>query len=445
MVSVVIENVNMHNKIRQTANPIRLIPALLLALSFYSLPSLAQEVVSIDKIIAIVDADVILQSEFDMRWTQVQEQLANVQGPRPSESEIKEQLLEQLISESLQLQMASRAGLRVDDNQMNQALDTIAQQNNMTFDQFRQILEQQGLYLQTREQLRKDLILQQFQNGAVNQRIDITRQEVENYLRSEAGQASIAPEYRVSHILIEHAAGPQQSQREELAKLIYQQLQEGADIQQFIAAGQMLGIPLGGSDLGFRKTEDLPSFFRDVVPNLTLGQISEPFSSTSGWHVVQLKDLRGGANLEIQQFHVRHILITPNEIRTESQSEDLINELYQRILDGEDLGDIARQHTDDDSSIVAGGDLSWVTFGQYSPEFIAVIQNLEPGQMSEPVRLETGWHIIELLETRIEDVTDENMRFQAEQILRQRKFENERENWLTELRDTAYIDIKIEL
>lgn len=435
----------MHNKTRRTANPTRLITALLLVLSFFSFPAQAQEVVSIDKIIAIVDDDVILKSEFDMRWTQVLEQLANVQGPRPNEKEIKEQLLEQLISESLQLQMASRAGLRVDDNQMNQALDTIAQQNNMTFDQFRQILEQQGLYLQTREQLRKDLILQQFQVGAVNQRIDITRQEVENYLRSEAGQASIAPEYRASHILIENATGPEQSRREELAQLIYQQLQEGADIQQFIAAGEMLGIPLGGSDLGFRKTEDLPSFFREVVPTLNLGEISEPFRSNSGWHIVQLKDLRGGANLEIQQFHLRHILITPNEIRTESQAEDLINELYQRIQDGEDLGDIARQHTDDDSSIVAGGDLDWVTFGQYPPEFFAVFQNLEPGQMSEPVRLESGWHIIELLDKRIEDVTDENMRYQAEQILRQRKFENELENWLTELRDTAYIDIKIEL
>jgi peptidyl-prolyl cis-trans isomerase SurA len=343
------------------------------------------------------------------------------------------------------MQMATRAGVRVDDNQLNQAINTIAQQNNMDFQQFQQVLEQQGVYLQTREQLRKDIILQQFQTGSVNNRIDITRQEVENYLRSQAGQADIAPEYRIAHILIENADGPQQSRRDELAQFLHQQLENGTEILQFINAGEVSGIPVGGGDLGFRKAEALPSMFREVVPGMTLGEISEPFTSSSGWHILQVKDIRGGASLEIEQYHVRHILIQPNEIRTESQAEDLINEIYQRILDGEDFGDIARQLTDDESSIVAGGDLDWITFGQFPPEFLAVVQSLEVGEMSEPVRLESGWHIMELLETRIEDMTDENMRFQAQQILRQRKFENELENWLTELRDTAYVDIKMDL
>lgn len=418
--------------------------ALLLVLSASTLVQ-AQEIQSLDKIIAIADDDVILQSEFDMRWAQIEQQLANAQGPRPDVNAIKKQLLDQLIIENLQLQIATRNGMRVDDNQLNQAMNTIAQQNNMSFEQFRQVLENQGLYAETREQLRRDIILQQFQNGAVNQRIDITRQEVENYLRSEAGQADIAPEYRVAQLLIERVEGSEQGRRDELARLLHQQLKDGAEIMQFIKAGQVSGIPVRGSDMGFRKVEDLPQIFQDVVPDLRLGEISEPFTSPSGWHIVQVMDLRGGANLELEQFHVRHIQIEPNEIRTEAQAESLINELYQRIQDGEDLGDIARQHTDDETSIVAGGDLDWVTFGQYSPDFMAVIQEMEPGDLSEPVRLESGWHIIELLETRIEDMTEENMRYQAEQILRQRKYENELENWLTELRDTAYIDIKIDL
>jgi len=404
----------------------------------------AQEVESLDKIIVIADDDVVLQSEFDMRWAQIEQQLANVQGPRPDPAELKQQLLDQLIIENLQMQMATRAGVRVDDNQLNQAMNVIAQQNNMSFDQFRQVLENQGIYAQTRQQLRKDIILQQFQTGAVNGRIDITRQEVENFLRSETGQADIAPEYRVAQILIERTDGPDQARRDELANLIYQQLVDGVEIYQFINAGQVSGIPVRGSDLGFRKVEDLPQVFRDVVPNMVLGEISEPFSSPSGWHIIQVTDLRGGATLEIEQFHVRHILIEPNEIRTEAQAEDLINDLYQRIQGGDDLGDIARQETDDETSIVAGGDLDWITFGQFPPEFLAVVQNLEDGEMSEPVRLTDGWHIIERLETRLEDMTEENMRYQAEQILRQRKFENELENWLTELRDTAYIDIKID-
>ena len=431
-------------KIRSTVN--NSCSALLL-LMLVLLPGLAQtqEQISLDKVIAIIDDDVLLKSEFDMRWAQIQAQLDVLEGQRPDESLLRKQLLDQLIIENLQMQMATRAGVRVDDNQLNQAMNTIAQQNNMDFQQFQQVLEQQGVYLQTREQLRKDIILQQFQTGSVNNRIDITRQEVENYLRSQAGQADIAPEYRIAHILIENADGPQQSRRDELAQFLHQQLEDGAEILQFIASGEVSGIPLGGGDLGFRKAEALPSMFRDVVPGMTLGEISEPFTSSSGWHILQVKDIRGGASLEIEQYNVRHILIQPNEIRTESQAEDLINEIYQRIQDGEDFGDIARQLTDDESSIVAGGDLDWITFGQFPPEFLAVIQSLEVGEMSEPVRLESGWHIMELMDTRIEDMTDENMRFQAQQILRQRKFENELENWLTELRDTAYVDIKMDL
>jgi len=445
MASAVTENENMYSRqLRRTVNHSCRV---LLLLMLVQLPgmTLAQEQISLDKIIAIVDDDVLLKSEFDMRWAQIQAQLDALQGPRPDESVLRKQLLDQLIIENLQMQMATRAGVRVDDNQLNQAINTIAQQNNMDFQQFQQVLEQQGVYLQTREQLRKDIILQQFQTGSVNNRIDITRQEVENYLRSQAGQADIAPEYRIAHILIENADGPQQSRRDELAQFLHQQLENGTEILQFINAGEVSGIPVGGGDLGFRKAEALPSMFREVVPGMTLGEISEPFTSSSGWHILQVKDIRGGASLEIEQYHVRHILIQPNEIRTESQAEDLINEIYQRILDGEDFGDIARQLTDDESSIVAGGDLDWITFGQFPPEFLAVVQSLEVGEMSEPVRLESGWHIMELLETRIEDMTDENMRFQAQQILRQRKFENELENWLTELRDTAYVDIKMDL
>ncbi len=417
---------------------------LLVLLSIASSIVFAQQPLTLDRIIAIADDDVVLKSEFDMRWESIQAQLASIQGPRPDETVLKKQLLDQLIIENLQMQMATRAGVRVDDNQLNSALNGIAQQNNMTFEQFRQLLESQGVYNTTREQLRRDIIMQQLQTGAVNNRIDITRQEVENFLRSEAGQADIAPEYRITQLMIEHADGAEGSRREELADFLYEQMRQGAEIEQFIAAGQVSGIPVRGSDLGFRKTEEMPSIFQEVAPQLTLGEISAPFRSESGWHIVQLKDLRGGANLEIQQYHVRHIQIEPNEIRTESQAEDLIHDLYRRIQEGEDLSDLARQNTDDESSMVSGGDLDWITFGQLPPDFLAVVQDLDIGKMSEPVHLQSGWHIIELLEKRMQDVTQENMRYQAEQILRQRKFENELENWLTEMRDTAYIDIKIE-
>ncbi len=296
-----------------------------------------------------------------------------------------------------------------------------------------------------REQVRQDMMINNFQNGSINQRITITRQEIENYLRSEAAQADISPEYRVQHVLVPVDNPARSEQQEELANLIYQQLQDGADILEIAASRQILGLPVSGGDLsGWRKAESLPTIFRPVVPSLEVGEVTEPFTSDSGFHIVKLVEKRGGVDLQVNQNQLRHILIRPNEIRTEQQSEELIHELYQRILDGEDFGDLARVYTDDPGSMVSGGDLDWMTEGQLPPIFESTVKALEIGELSEPFQNEDGgWHIAQLLDRRIEDVTEENARFQAEQILRQRKYDNELENWLTEIRDTAYVNIKL--
>jgi peptidyl-prolyl cis-trans isomerase SurA len=396
----------------------------------------------IDKVVAIVDDDIVLQSEFEGRWKQVQDQIANAQGPVPPEAELRKQVLDSLILEHLQLQMAERAGVRVDDNQLNAAIENIAQSNNMTFEQFRQVLDSQNLYQITREALRKEIIIGQFQNGAVNRRIDISRQEVENYLRSEAGASQIAPEYHVAHILIPYNDNIGVQLQQELADGLYQRLTEGTDIRQIIAARAVSGIPISGGDLPWSKVEGLPSLFADVVPQLQPGEISKPFTSNSGFHIVQLLERRGGSDLKLDQVHVRHILIKPNEIRTEAQAETLIRELYARIQNGEDFANIARQNTDDPQSMVSGGDLDWINRGNLPDDFMDVVYATPVGMMSEPFRASTGWHIIEVLDRRLQDVTEENKRFQAERLLRERKFENELQNWLTEIRDTSYIDIK---
>ena len=396
-----------------------------------------------DKVIAIVDDDVILKSELDNRLETIR---ANGAIPRGlSFDELQDQVLEQLIMENLQMQLAIRSGIRVDDNSLNQTLNAIAQQNNMSFDEFRATLNETGQYQSFREQVRQDMIINNFQNGSINQRITITRQEIENYLRSEAAQADISPEYRVQHVLVPVDNPAQKDQQEELAKLIYQQLQDGADILELAASRQILGIPVGGGDLaGWRKVDALPTMFRPVVPSMEVGEITEPFTSDSGFHIVKLIEKRGGADLQVNQNQLRHILIRPNEIRTEEQTEQLIHELYQRIKDGEDFGDLARVYTDDPGSMVSGGDLDWMTEGQLPPIFESVVSELEVGELSEPFQNEDGgWHIVQLLDSRIEDVTEENARFQAEQILRQRKYDNELQNWLTEIRDTAYVNIKL--
>ncbi len=399
--------------------------------------------IPVDKIVALVDDDVVLQSEFDVRWVQVEEQISKATGPVPPTEELRKQVLDQIIIEHLQLQMANRAGIRVDDNQLNTAMNTIAQQNQMTFEQFTEVLQQQGLYDSTREALRKEIIIGQFQNGAVNRRIEISRQEVENFLRSETGLTETAPEYHVAHILIPNNGGAPTERQAELADVLYTQLMEGgATVAQLIARKQINGITISGGDLGWNKPEALPSVFATVVPALEAGEVSKPFTSPNGYHIVQVLELRGGTALKLNQAQVRHILIKPNEIRTEAQSEALIRELYQRIQDGEDFEDIARQNSDDENSIVAGGNLDWVYDGMVPPDFMGAINATATGEISEPFRAQTGWHIVEVLDRRIQDVTEENKRFQAENILRQRKFENELEDWLTEIRDTSYIDIK---
>ncbi|MBN4074974.1 MAG: molecular chaperone SurA [SAR86 cluster bacterium] len=398
-----------------------------------------------DRVIAVVDNDVILESEFTVRMNSVREQIAAGTIPRgiPIE-ELESQLLDQLILENLQSQLAIRSGIRIDDNTLNQALTTIAQQNNMSFDEFRSVLNQDGQYQSFREQIRQDMMLNNLQSGTINQRITITRQEIENYLRSEAAQADISPEYRVQHILVPVDNPTQNALQKELADLIYQQLQDGADILELSASRQILGLPVGGGDLaGWRKAESLPTMFRSVVPDMEIGEITEPFTSDNGFHIVKLVEKRGGVDLQVDQAQLRHILIQPNEIRTAQQSEDLIHELYQRIQDGEDFGDLARVFTDDPGSMVSGGDLGWMTQGQLPPLFEVAVSELTIGELSQPFQNGESWHIAQLMDRRVEDVTEENARFQAEQILRERKYDNELENWLTEIRDTAYVDIRL--
>ncbi|HHX83337.1 MAG TPA: molecular chaperone SurA, partial [Pseudomonadaceae bacterium] len=181
--------------------------------------------------------------------------------------------------------------------------------------------------------------------------------------------------------------------------------------------------------------------FQQVVPTMQSGEIGEPFLNGSNWHIVHLLETRGGASLSVEQFQVRHILIAPNMIRTEEQAENLIHELYARIQAGEDFADIARQNTDDQASIVAGGNLDWIEDGMLPPDFLAQVRETPVGNLSAPFRVSTGWHIIEVLDHRIQDVTEDNKRFQAQRVLRDRKFENERQNWITELRDTSHIEL----
>lgn len=405
--------------------------------------SVLAQAVPLDRIIAIADEGVILKSEFDTRWEQVKQQLATNPNPMtmPPEAVLKRQLLDQLVIESLQMQNAERVGIRIDDNQLNQAMTEIAGQSGYNFQDFTNLLQAQGIYQETREALRKEIIINNYENSAVNRRISVSRQEVENYLRSEAGISTVAPEYHVAHILIPASSNSSDAQRAELASLLHRELENGADIVQMTASRQISGISVSGGDLGWNKPENLPSLFRDFVPSMQSGEVRPPFTSESGHHIVKLLEIRGGAVLNVEQFKVRHILITPNIVRTEEQAEELIHELHARIQAGEDFADIARQNTNDSGSMASGGDLGWIEDGMLPPDFLAKVRETPIGTISAPFRASTGWHVVEVSERRMQDITEDNKRFQAQRILRDRKFENERQNWLTELRDTSHIEI----
>ncbi|MEI7948890.1 MAG: peptidylprolyl isomerase [Gammaproteobacteria bacterium] len=416
---------------------------LLLALCQFTPVLFAQQQAKLDEVIAVVNEDVVLKSELDARFDQVQKNIAaNPKGPQqPPKDVLRKQILDQLILENLELQLAKRAGVRVDDNMLNEAMSGMAQQYKLTFEQYSKALQQQGLYETAREALRKEIIISQFQRGAVKRRVKISKQEVENYLRSEAGTAAIAPEYHVAHILI--PGNPSDSRHAELADQLYKQIQGGTDIRQLAASREILGMAVSGGDLGWGKIDALPSVFAEVVPALDAGQVSKPFTSSNGFHIVKVLESRGGSALKLDQSKVRHILIKPNEIRTEPQSEALIRQLYQRIKNGEDFAEIARRNTEDTASMVSGGDIDWINDGMLpDDEFMSMVHKTPVGALSEPFRSATGWHILQVMDRRVQDATEDNKRNQAMQILGERKMETELLNWETELHDTNYIDIK---
>lgn len=405
----------------------------------------------LDKVLAIVDEGVVLQSELEARMEQVREQSTTAGQPLPPPAQLRTQLIEALVVENLQVQLAERMGIRYDDDTINEVISSIAQQNNMTFDDYVTVLEGQNEYLNTRNQIRKELTLRDLQRGIVNRRINITDQEIENFLNSEMGRVTMAPDYLVDQTLI--VVGEDDSEdliqaKEQFAQQMLEAIQGGTDFTQARANAQRgaaatppTAYQATGGELGWRKADALPTLFVDLAPTMKAGEIRGPIRSPSGFHLVYLKEVQGDIASMVNQTRARHILIAPNEIRTEEQAKALAESLYTRINGGEDFAQIAREMSDDSASVVAGGDMGWANEGGMPPEFESVIQSMEIGKVSEPFRTGFGWHIAEVLERREQDMSREFSRQQAESSLRGRKFEIELQNWLIEIREQAYVKI----
>jgi peptidyl-prolyl cis-trans isomerase SurA len=409
-------------------------------------PSVLAQRVSLDKIIAIVDEDVVLQSELDERMAEYRQRAQQSNTPLPPPAEFRKQALDTLVLENIQLQLAKRVSVRFSDDILNRVMADMAAQNNMSFDEYVQILVDNNAYISTREQIRKELTLREVQRGMVNRRISITNQEIENFLNSGMGRSTLAAEYLVDHMLIAIAEGEASESVE--SKLRYAtdlvaRLNEGADFVQIRAQAQRGPFSVTGTNFDWRKVAQIPSLFTDVVPTMEIGAVAGPIRAGNGFHIIKLMNIRGGTNRMVDQSHVRHILIAPNEIRTEEQALSLITDLRNRILAGQEFATLARQNSNDPSSVVAGGDLSWVdNFGAMAPTVERVVNSLAIGEISEPVRSPEGWHIVEVLDRRRHDASIEYGRAQAENVLRGRKFDLELENWLLEIREEAFVEYK---
>ena len=413
---------------------------------FLTLPAAAQQRVLLDKIVAIVDRDVVLQSELNNRLEDIRRTAERDNRELPPPNQLRDEVLETLIMENIQMQFAERASIRYDDDTINRVLGNMAQESGLSFEAYIQALEAQGVYLQTREQVRQQLTMQELQRGYVNQRITVTDQEIDNFLNSEMGQEVISADYLIDHILIPvtSADGPPiRSDKLRYAAELVAQLEEGGSITETRArALAERRFALDGTNFGWRKLDQLPSLFANAVEPMSVGQIEGPIEAGNGFHIIQLRDKRGGTEQIVKQTHIRHIMLAPNEIRDEQQTIALINELRQRIVDdGEEFTSLARQNSDDATSVVAGGDLDWVSEGGMPIEMESVVDSLEVGEISEPFRSQMGWHIAEVLGRRESDLSSEYTRSQAANMLRNRKFELELQNWLIEIREEAFVEL----
>ncbi|WP_177412351.1 peptidylprolyl isomerase [Pseudomonas cavernicola] len=405
------------------------------------------EVQSINRVVAIVDNDVIMQSQLDSRLREVQQTIAKRGAALPPEHVLSQQVLERLIIENIQLQIGDRSGIRITDEELNQAIGTIAQRNNMSVEQFRAALAQDGLsYDDARDQVRREMVISRVRQRRVAERIQVTDQEVQNFLASDLGKMQLSEEFRLANILIPvpESSSPETIQAaDRQAKELYQQLQQGADFAQLAIARSASETALEGGEMGWRKAAQMPPPFDGMISALSVGEVTEPMRTPGGFIILKLLEKRGGGSQVRDEVHVRHILIKPSEIRSEAETQRLAERLYERILAGEDFAELAKSFSEDPGSALNGGDLNWIDPNALVPEFRAVMAHTASGDLSKPFKSPYGWHVLQVMGRRATDSSEEFRKQQALNVLRNRKYDEELQAWLRQIRDEAYVETKL--
>lgn len=407
------------------------------------------DVVEVDRIVAVVNSDAITLFELRSRTEQAIAQLRGRNVTPPPREDFERQVLERMIYEKVQLQHAEETQMRIDDRMLEAALGRIAESNNMNATQLRSAVERDGIpWPRFREDIRKEIILSRLRDREVESRVVVTEGEIDNYLANPERKADQREEFNVSHILLRvpEGASPETLMRlKARADAAMEQLAKGEDFARVAASYSDAPDALSGGSLGWRPLDRLPQLFADMLPNLKPGQVSEVMRSPAGFHIMKLVDKRGGAgasDARVSQTRARHILIKTSEVVNDAEARRRLTGIKERLDNGGDFEELARSNSQD-LSAAKGGDLGWLYPGDTVPEFEKVMNALEPGKVSEPVQSPFGWHLIQVVERRVEDVSTERQRAAARLALRERKAEEVYQDWVRQLRDRAYVEIRL--
>ena len=411
--------------------------------------------VALDRIVAIVNDDVITERELLRQMALISNQLRANKRPMPPTDVLLPQVLDQMVTQLTEVQLAARAGITVDDLTLDNTLRGIASDNGMNMEQFREALAKEGTsWADFREQIRREIIINRVQKREVIDRIQISDKEIDDALNVKRGQQTSGRanmEYHVRQILI---ALPESASPEDIAKArskaenTLQALRAGGDFAALAASVSSARDALEGGDLGWRSADNLPSIYTEAVLAMQPGQISELIRSPSGFHIVQLEETRGQAanpantqDVKLTETHARHILIQTSDVVNDDEARRRLEDIRQRLAKGEDFAVLAKTYSNDKGSAERGGDLGWARPGMMVEEFERVMKTSPKGQVSAPFRSQFGWHILEVLETRDASGNIEFLRQQTREGLTRRRAEEELERWQRRIRDEAYIEI----
>ncbi|MCW9015254.1 MAG: peptidylprolyl isomerase [Gammaproteobacteria bacterium] len=405
-----------------------------------------QALQALDHIVAIVNDQVITYKELQSRIKDFERQMTQAGTAVPDNKIMQKQVLERIIVDTVQLQLAQAQGIQIDDLTLNRMLENLARQNKITLEGLRKALQREGIdYKNFREQTRKDLIIKQVRQRMVIDRLKISEQEIDQFLeqQEQSGKAS-SGQYHLAHILITtpEAATPKDiAEAYDKAEKVLAHLKDGESFRDVALNFSEGRQALEGGDLGWRSAAELPSLFLDAVKRLDKGEVSSPLRSAGGFHIIKLIDKKTMQHI-VTQTHARHILIRADEITTEEQVREKMNAIKQRLDNGEDFAKLAEAFSQDPGSKNNGGDLGWASEGDFVPRFENVMNSLKPMQISEPFRSQFGWHIMQILERREQDETEQLKRERAEIAIKKRKSDEELQLWLRRIRDEAFVEYR---